>query len=598
MTTGIDDRQAILGRIEELLKLSKELNFVKDKSSLQSAEEALVLATHINSPEWIARAHTHIAQSYCDSFCQYKNAVEHCRLALKEIELEPEGELHLRAYTTKGLSLHYLGDLESSHSSYLKAITISEKKGPVTAEEKDALGNLYYNMSVLFRTKEFGALRKGYLEKAKELFEQTNNKLGLSRYYNAASSYYAYNDDPQTAIGLQKKGLALSEEIKDKHGVAVYLNNIGSMHVDLGDFATAKDYMYRSLALKREMGNQYTIAVSYMHIGQACRHENSHEEAIENFLLAEQIFKELDSKIYLHELYEHLSLSYAALKQFEKAYENTLKFQQLKEELYNFDKRATIKDTQIKYELEQKEREADLLRQKNKEIEGYLQKLEASNNELQQFAHVASHDLKEPLRMISSYLALLQKRGIEKLDAEELQFIGYAIDGAKRMDTLIADLLALSKINHNLNFEQIDLNEVLDVVLKNLGGLFQERRIIVEADVMPKITADRTQMVQLFQNLVGNGIKYNTSEVAEIVIKYQNKGTYHEFSFIDNGIGIPEQHKERIFVIFQRLHLRDEYSGTGIGLAICKKVIEQLRGKIWVEGNPNGGSIFSFTVPI
>lgn len=224
--------------------------------------------------------------------------------------------------------------------------------------------------------------------------------------------------------------------------------------------------------------------------------------------------------------------------------------------------------------------------------------LNRSNEELGNFAHVASHDLQEPLRMVTSYLELLSRRYRGKLDADADEFIAYAVDGARRMQGLIRDLLAYSrvgttdKIVHGASSE-----EALARALLNLRSAIAESGAVVTHDRLPKVLADGTQLTQLFQNLIGNAIKYQNPGVPRIhVSAARNDAKTWMFAVNDNGLGIEPQHFEKIFGMFQRLHARDEFSGAGIGLAICKKIVERHGGSISVESQSGQGSTFRFAL--
>ena len=219
-----------------------------------------------------------------------------------------------------------------------------------------------------------------------------------------------------------------------------------------------------------------------------------------------------------------------------------------------------------------------------------------SNRDLEQFAYVASHDLQEPLRMVSSFTQLLYQRYKDKLDHDAHDFIQYAVQGAARMQAMINDLLDYSRIQtRGRKFVLVDMHDVLGQVINNLIINIQEKNALVTNDELPKVIADEGQMVQLFQNLIMNGLKFcNTSPRIHISVKEENE--HFLFSVKDNGIGIESQYFNKIFQIFQRLHPKDEYGGTGIGLAICKRIIDRHGGRIWVESKPGKGSEFCFTI--
>jgi len=225
--------------------------------------------------------------------------------------------------------------------------------------------------------------------------------------------------------------------------------------------------------------------------------------------------------------------------------------------------------------------------------------LKRSNDELQQFASVASHDLQEPLRMVASYTQLLAKRYKGRLDADADEFIAYAVDGATRMQGLIQDLLAYSRAGtEGKALDEISSENALQAALANLRVTMAESGAVVTHDALPAIVTDDTQLVQVFQNLVGNAIKYRSAAIPRIhVSASKNGGQEWVFSVRDNGMGIDPQYFERIFVLFQRLHLPKEFQGSGIGLTICKKIVERLGGRIWVQSQPQQGSTFYFALP-
>jgi PAS domain S-box-containing protein len=252
------------------------------------------------------------------------------------------------------------------------------------------------------------------------------------------------------------------------------------------------------------------------------------------------------------------------------------------------------------------------------EIQRYAAELQRSNQELEHFAYVASHDLQEPLRTVSSFSQLLARRYQGRLDADADEFIAFVVEGATRMQTLINDLLAFSRVGTRGNpFAPVNCAEVLQAALANVDAAIAESGAVITQDPLPTVSADRTQLTQLFQNLFSNAIKFRRRETAprihvsvKRVTDAAGRGSGEPvapvpspprpawlFSVSDNGLGIDPQFFGRIFIIFQRLHGREEYPGTGIGLAICKKIIERHGGQIWVESQPGSGSTFQFTLP-
>ena len=242
-------------------------------------------------------------------------------------------------------------------------------------------------------------------------------------------------------------------------------------------------------------------------------------------------------------------------------------------------------------------RKADeALRNAHHELRERTQQLLHSNTELQRFAYIASHDLQEPARTVASYCDLLEQRYRDQLDATAREWIGHARAGAQRMRTLIADLLEYSRLESKARpFALADCEVVLADALENLRTTIDESRALVTHDPLPSVIGDASQLMQLFQNLVGNAIKFHGQEAARVHVGAQRHDDEWRFTVRDN---IEPQHLEKIFEVFRRLHPQGYYPGTGIGLAICRRIVEQHRGRIWIEAAPGGGSEFCFSIPI
>lgn len=237
-------------------------------------------------------------------------------------------------------------------------------------------------------------------------------------------------------------------------------------------------------------------------------------------------------------------------------------------------------------------------RRLDRDLKQTIAELKRSNEELERFAYVASHDLQEPLRMVGGYVQLLKRRFGGKLDAEAQEYIDFAVDGVKRMQTLINDLLAYSRVTVKAQtWVQVSLNDVRDQALANLTASIAETGATVTSDPLPTVLGDRSQLVQLLQNLIGNAVKFHAPGAKpEVHLSARWEGTTCRLTIRDNGIGIDPQYADKIFVIFQRLHSRDAYAGTGIGLALCKRIAERHGGAIWFEAASGQGTQFHVTL--
>jgi PAS domain S-box-containing protein len=235
----------------------------------------------------------------------------------------------------------------------------------------------------------------------------------------------------------------------------------------------------------------------------------------------------------------------------------------------------------------------------NSKLNSTLTELERSNTELEQFAYVASHDLQEPLRKIKNFADLLEMRYTEQLDDKARKYIDYMVNGAERMQGLISDLLTYSRVStQGKKMKEVSLENILNHAIDNLELSIQESNATILFENLPVVIADETQMIQLFQNLLGNAIKFRKEEEALIQINFEKTASEWHISVSDNGIGIEPEYQDRIFEVFQRLHTREEYAGTGIGLAVCKKIVERHGGRIWLESTYKEGSSFHFTLAL
>jgi chemotaxis family two-component system sensor kinase Cph1 len=257
------------------------------------------------------------------------------------------------------------------------------------------------------------------------------------------------------------------------------------------------------------------------------------------------------------------------------------------------------KPVEIKAALELRKAIINIVLRQADELAQLAQDLERSNAELKKFAYVASHDLQEPLNQVANYVQLLEMRYQDQLDEDANEFISFAVEGVSLMQTLIDDVLAYSKVDvQGVEFELTEVETALNRALANLRKRISETGGVISHDPLPTVMADSTQLMQLFQNLIGNAIKFRSEQPLEIHVGAQRLEDAWLFSVRDNGIGLDPQFSDRIFVIFQRLHTRDEYPGTGMGLAICKKIVECHRGRIWVESQLGQGATFYFTIPL
>lgn len=270
----------------------------------------------------------------------------------------------------------------------------------------------------------------------------------------------------------------------------------------------------------------------------------------------------------------------------------------LRQALDNMEQKVQRRTADLSHMNETLQKEVKERQKAENELRKYATELEQSNQTLQQFAYVASHDLQEPLRTVTSYVQLLERRYKEKMDADAVDFMELIVDGAGRMQALVAGLLAYSRVrSHGDTFKITDCETAINQALSNLAAALEEKNVNIIRGPLPEIMADSTQLTQVFQNLIGNAVKFSSGLKPEIQIRANAEESEWVLSVRDNGVGFDLQYHDRIFQIFQRLHAREEYPGTGIGLAICKRIVERHGGRIWADSEPGKGSTFHFSIP-
>ncbi len=500
--------------------------------------------------------------------------------------------LQAKILRLKGYSAFSEQDLKIALKFFTEAIAILETLKQ-TENVKIELGENYANLSLLQNSSKQSDVRKELFRKALELFEQVDYHFGIGKCQNALANIHFERGELEEAIEFYEIALASHVKANNLQGQAVVLNNIGTCYLHQDKIDDALITLKKSLELKLLVGNPYQIANSYIHFGDVYFVTKDYKSALKYFSQAKDICIKHNIKIELNIIYLKLAESYEELGDFKNGIEYLKLHLLLANDVKKYEKEKEVNELMLKFEMAKREEESAILRKQKAEIEAYVQKLEESNNELRQFAHITSHDLREPLRMIGGYIGLIEKRISSLLSADEQEYLQYVTKGVKRMDELIRDILTYTKLNKELEFQSIDLNVILESVLGNLTPEINNRSAFISYELLPHVNADSSQMIQLFQNLLGNSLKYNTSPTPSISITSNGMMICIE----DNGIGIAAEHRETVFEIFNRLHPENKFSGTGMGLAICKKIMNRIGGRIRIEDASLGGVCFILQFP-
>jgi len=572
----------------------------------------------------------------------YEEAVHYTKAALEYLNDEAGDEVLLDIYSQFVriyLRKHEYNEILEYGT---KTVELSRK---LKDNEKEFIG--LNAIAVYHGTKYDFKMAMLYFRNALDKGDEIGYRYGIAYCLINIATIYANLFNYNEALERYTKVLNEFEDVLDDSTGLIIMNNVGNIYFTVGKSEEALEYFMRSLSIAESIQYDEMKAHTMAIISRTLVAQKKYEEALEYAFQSEALIDKTGSRegkqinyITLGNIYYKLENFDLAMKyvgkgivaskqvkdsvseikgyrlmsnimrkkgNFEKALDYQIIYSQAQEKYAMDQRNRQIIDIEIRYDIQQKEKEIKLLRKykdaiaiQHEKIVEQNEKLKSVNNDLMQFAYAVSHDLKEPLRMIGSYSQLIERRYAPQLDESSEEFFKYVNEGVGRMTRLLDDLLKYAVIGKadDGDWEEVALNEVLDVTQFSLKLVIEESDAIITSNELPRVLTNRSYITQLFQNLISNAVKFRKTGVQpRIEIQYNKINGHHQISFRDNGIGIPADALGRIFVVFQRLHKRNTYSGTGIGLSICMKIIERLGGSITVESEEGIGSIFTVALP-
>jgi signal transduction histidine kinase len=518
--------------------------------------------------------------------------------AIAQLDDDKDAENKAELLRLLGLNYDYRSELTKSKAAYDESIRLLLSQIELTKEGKLTLARSQFNLSIIYGRLKLPAMAEICLKSAYKQYNELGEKNGIARcYISFGVNLEEGGGSAEEAYEYYKKAAELSREIKDDVSLSVALGNMAVKLAEWNRFDEALLSAFEALEKATLSANKRFQLNLCRQIGRCYHLKKDYPNAQHWFLEGEKLFKELELNIDYYNLFGYWADMLYDAGNYKDAFEKMKKAEKHKEEMHAFHKNAAVSDAMLRFQLEEGKKEQDLLKRRASEIEQYARKLEASNFELKQFAHAVSHDMKEPLRMISNYSQLLEKSMTMQLNNDQKEYLGYLNQGAKRLMTVLNNLVEWSNINPTSNKEAVNIGLLLAEIRTELNLDSKVMNAVLHYVEMPVIHAGRIAMKHIFKNLIDNAIKYNLNSVPEIHIAHSEDGKFHRFTIDDNGIGISEEYRQKVFIIFQRLHARDEFGGAGIGLTICKKIIDNLNGKIWIEDSPLGGTRVCFTIP-
>ncbi|MGB0930400.1 MAG: ATP-binding protein [Chitinophagales bacterium] len=549
-------------------------------------------------------------------------------------------------------SLHSISSLYITTLQYQKASEYAQQLLILAQlmEDKETIVVALINLSVTYGSTGDYKNCMIYLMDALKQSQAIQYRSNIAKCHGNMGTLYTFLSNNDEALKHYEIVYKDYIDVLDKRDETALLVNLGDLYLNRGELDLADTYYSLCLELATQINFNERIAFALVNKSHLANTRKNHKQALKYAFEAQEYYDKIKyesadyhahlinlaeifleqkdfektilygeagqklcilnkDKYHLADIFDILSNAHLGLKNFEVALAFRNKHMELKYELLDEQKHYQIIDIQIAYETEQKQKEIEVLTKENKyqalllekrhQIENQNDLLRRANQELQQFTYAASHDLKEPLRMIGSYTTLLEHRLKNQLDDSTKEFMQYISSGVQRMNKLLEDLLKYATLldnNHRTN--SVDLNRVVRDVLDNFQLKIQETNARIEVSQLPTIEGYRSQLLQLFQNLISNAIKFKKSDTTpHITISAHEDPNQYIIEVVDNGIGIPTEFQKKVFNIFYRLHRRQEYEGTGIGLALCQKIAIKHGGIIWMESEENKGTRFFISLP-
>lgn len=624
-----------------LLDRAKEYTISEPSKGIEIGRSGLAMARQKENFELAAAFANEMGRGF-SVLANYDSALSYFFIAEGFIQLASNPSLQTSILVNIGGAYNYLNENKQALRYYNRVLTL---------EDSSKNHQVYLNVANIYQDQGNYIKSRKNLMKSLQISERKQNKSAMAATMSAIGENFKTVKEYEEAKGWFEKALALYEKIGSIFGEIVVLNNLGELQVVDNNLEDAKRSFQKALFLNESLGNPEFNATLLTNLGVVNRERGNFAEALKMMQRARDIAIIHGYPNRLEKCLDEMHQTYALQGSFAEAYTYQGEYQALKDslDLIRFDRQN--QELQARFETKQREKEQQVdkekilnlrlerqrlwlglvaitlvvvallvalvlnrywvvrrlnlrLEERTYQIESQNQAITASNDrlllsnkELKEFAYIVSHDLKEPLRMIGSYVTLIERRYADMIDEEGKEFFEYATRGVKQMKQLLDDLLKYMVVETNdYELEDVPLDEVLSSVKANLLNRIKDTNADLIMDNLPNVHGNRSLLILLFQNLISNALKFKSDNQPELRITVTKQGKQHLFAVSDNGIGISKQYQDRIFSIFYRVYGKHQYEGTGIGLSICQKIVGLHGGKIWVESEEGKGSTFYFTL--
>ncbi|MDW8274524.1 MAG: ATP-binding protein [Chitinophagales bacterium] len=562
------------------------------------AARAVAIAQEHNMYFQAAEAKLEIVLYYINSLKDYQQALPHAREALHMLGSENYTFLKANILKLIGVCYHFTGDFVNAIIHYQEAAKILEKENVHTIEECMLAGSLHFNVMLIYRHLPFDEDRFKHITRAIFYYERANYYEGIAKCYALmADCHPQIKNDPLQKRQYYQKAIEIFRYIGNKSGEITCYSRLGLVYCELGDEQTGMEWLNKGFLAAAETKTPDMIANAHDYFAKAYRILKQYDNAIAHFRLVEDLLIKNRREAELVFLYEEMASTLAESGDYASAYQYRQKYTRAKQEWLNFDKLTSVHNATMKLELEKHEQETFAESKKGEQINYYVRQLKISNDELKQIAYVAAHDLREPLRMIISYTSLLSEHPLVRNNPIAYEYCGLIENYSKKVYEMVHELMKPILNQRKVSLKRVRLNDLIEKIRLDFVASIFPKSVEIKWENLPEMVTDPNLLYQLFQNLFSNAVKYNVSDRPVIEIRYRFWNNKHHFEVHDNGIGIPVTEREKAFYMFSRLHRDFRANGSGKGLSVCRRNINLLKGKIWIEDSDLGGVCVRFYIP-
>ncbi len=578
-----------LDNYEKLLRNKQDVNE-------QQLSYLLQLSLDLDEEELATRAYLLFSLYYLTYKLDHLKALDFAKLGLEQSEDLPNFYWRIKSLIAAANAYHILRDYPNELNLLQQSLRLLESNMCTSIEYYPLHHAANYSLGVMYSQMGLYTIARPFIETAFSYCRSINDRHLFFKTKLTLANMSMYEKDFTPAMQSYQELYEEYGDLKDTEQWAILNNYIGILYIRQNDLNQAESYLLEAVRIRKHLGDELRLNYSYFTMAKILYLKGKYEEGDKLFAEIEKVMEKYphvyDNQIRNDILYE----LFAAKGNYEKAYHH---FKELDISFVNNSiLEKTIGSIFENERVKQKsiQEDTDHFRRLNDEMQQQAIELQKMNKDLNNYARTASHDLREPLRMVYTYMTILETKLKEKLTEEEKTFMRFAVDGSKRMDEMITRILNTAK-GAQSSLKPVDLNQTVIQIKANLQKLIQEKNAVLHFDNLPIILADDIQMLQVLQNLTTNAIKYNKSTQPTVLFSSENKGDAVVVSIADNGVGIPEEAREKVFEMFSRVQNESGEEGTGIGLSTVKSIIEKMRGKIWIESNHPEGSVFKIYLP-